>query len=328
MRNSHRLTAGIALCAVATVAWGADAPLVYRCFRAAASPSLDGVIAGDLGWENIPGATGYHRLGGGYALAKQTTAYLTWDDEHLYIGIVAEEPDIAGINATMTDGDDCWLEDSVEIFIQPEGRGPYQLIVTCAGARSMGEGNLGLEGWDAEASRAQDTYSIEVRISFALLGVVPTAASVWHANYCRNIFTYESGGIKFTTWAPLVSRFLEPEHFPELRFLDKAISEVSARQFEDALNADYRATLMTQVAELATAAAEYIPFLTEAARDSKHRRQALSLRREWRSIARLHRDAAQTPVLEVREVLKNASRLKEMSYQFKYGKLIEELFEE
>jgi hypothetical protein len=316
----------VALLAVASIAT-ADTPPTYAAYRDAMPPTLDGVLSGDPGWANIPAATGYHTLGDGYTTAKQTTAYATWDHANLYIGVVAEEPDIARVSNTLTDGSDCWLEDSVEIFIEPTGRQAMQYIITGGGARASGAGSPGLAGWAARATKSDAGYTLEIRISFATLGRVPKAGDAWRIDFCRNIWTTDSGGDKYTCWAPLVTRFLEPENYAILRFEGGALTEAGCRQAEHALNGAYRAEMMAQLAGLAKAAEEYVPLLTQAAAKPSTRAQAEPLKAAWDRAVALRRDAEGASLTQVRASLRDAESLRQRSYQLKYEMLIEALFE-
>lgn len=320
------LTAALLLALVLPALHAAD--LTYPCHRNPTPPTLDGHVAGDPGWANIPGVTGFHRLGGGYTVAKQTVAHVTWDDDRLYVAMIAEEPDIAHVEPTMRDGGDCWLDDGVEVFVQPAGRGPFQFVATTGGARTSGEGAAPLDAWEVATSQTDDTYTIELAISFEAFGVRPQAGDVWSINFCRNTFVYDSGGDKFTTWAPLEGRFLEPERFAPLRFEPGPLSEEQARRAEERLNADYRATLLRDLAALAGKADDHLPFLMERARDERHRPRAAPLRAEWRRVLRIQREADTAPLADIRAVLSRAERLQEASHQFRYETLIEELFED
>src|SRR3990172_1907831 len=92
-------------------------PTEYRCYRSLVSPVLDGRIESDPGWKNIPEMTGFFRLGGGYTEVKQTTVFTTWDEDSLYVGMVCEEPDMGAITGERGEGEDLWLDNSVEIFV-------------------------------------------------------------------------------------------------------------------------------------------------------------------------------------------------------------------
>lgn len=305
----------------------AETGLRYECFRAPVAPTMDGIVSGDPAWAAIPGATGFHKLGGDYTVAKQTLAYATWDDQSLYIAIVAEEPDIARIKPVIRDGGLCWSEDGVELWVQPAGQGPLQFGVTCGGARCTGEGGLGLQGWEAKASQTADTYSLEVRFAFRYLGLTPSAGDVWHTNFCRNIYTRDSGGDQYTTWAPLVARFLEPERFPQMVFEARVLTPEAAREVEGRLNASYRAQLLSGLETLGAEASEFLPVLAEAAADPRYREAALPLKAAWEEAAALQREAAGAGLSQVRRVLARADRLRLDSYNLKYRVLIDRLFE-
>ena len=324
---SRRLIAStIALMALLCPLWGAETPLSYTCNRNPVAPTLDGTVLGDPGWASIPGATGYHTLGDGYTTAKQTTAYVTWDDAALYIGIVAEEPDIAQVKNTLTDGSEVWTEDGAEVFVQPADRQPYQFGITSAAMRGSGAGNPGLEGWSAKASRQAAGYSLEIRIGFSVLGATPKAGDVWHISFGRNIVTTDSGGDRYTCWAPLVSRFLEPENFPTLRFEAKALTPAECQAAESALNGAYRTSLTAQLAALAKAADTYLPVLARASEQPAFKAQAVPLVAGWKQAVALQRDAGTAPLPQVRQALQSAERLRQQSYELKYTMLMEELF--
>jgi hypothetical protein len=210
--------------------------------------------------------------------------------------------------------------------VHPPDRGPFQFGITTGGARASGAGNPGLEGWSAKASRGTAGYSIEIRIGFGVLGVTPKAGDVWHISFCRNTFADASGGDKWTCWAPLVSRFLEPESFAQCRFEAKALTEAEWRAAETALNAEYRASLTAQLAALAKGADTYLPVLTRAVGNPAFKAQAEPLVSGWKEAVALQREAANAPVPQVRQALQSAERLRQQSYDLKYTMLLEELF--
>ena len=324
--HSLRFPVAAALAALTALA-AAEPTLRYDCYRSTVAPTLDGVVVGDPSWADIPGATGFHRLGADYTVAKQTMAYATWDDTNLYVGIVAEEPDVARLQPQAAEGGFCWTEDGVELWLQPPGRGPLQFGVTAAGTRCTGEGALGLEGWEAKASHTDEAYSLEVRFSFAFLGATPADGEAWHGNFCRNIFTTDSGGDKYTTWAPLAARFLEPEKFPPLVFRARSLTPQAAREAEAGLNAAYRESLLGGLKTLETEAREYAPILDQAMLDPRYRATAAPLRAAWETVLALQRDAATASLSDARDVLGRAERLRTDSYELKYKVLLDALFE-
>jgi Carbohydrate family 9 binding domain-like len=307
---------------LAQVAAGAGR-MAYPCYRAPVGPVMDGLIAGDPAWSRIPTATGFSKLGDGYTDAKQTYAQACWDDRALYVGVTCEEPDIALVKPQVRDGGDTWLDDGVEIFLQPEAGGQvYQFVVTAGGARGGFEGAPDFLKYQASAHAGDGLYSLEVRIPFELVRAAPKLGDEWRGDFCRNIFTTASGGDKFTCWAPLVSRFLEPEHFATIQLLGPAPDEAQAGAISDRLSRPYRAHLSGKLRTVAAEGAEYVPALKEAAADARFRVQAERLLDRWGELAEVQRRVASAPLPEVRRILKDASGLAQESYEAKYHYLI------
>jgi hypothetical protein len=322
----------LAACSLlACVGVGAAAGVpTYPCFRAPEPPVIDGEVRGDAAWEAVPGATGFRVLGGDYAVQKQATGFACYDDEHLYVAMLCEEPDIELVRSVMKDGDDLWAEDSVEIFVEPTRGGlVYQFVVTAGGSRQGAEAMTGLAGWQAAAQRTEGGYGVELLLPFELFGVEPAAQSC-HIAFCRNIWTYDSGGDKFTTWPALTRRFLEPENFAALEFQPTAASPAQREHTESVLSGDYRASLAQQVTALAPAAGEYLPVLTLAAADegSGLRREARRVIQQWRQVERLARTVPEAAVARLREAAGQASALRQTSYDLKYRYLLEQLLED
>ena len=236
----------------------------YPCYRPATAPTLDGDVAGDPAWQGIPAATGFSVLGGSYTLAKQTVARVCWDEQALYIGIIAEEPDVARMSLHVHDGGPFWEDDGVELFFQPGADKPvFQFGITAGGARGGVEGAPDFTRIQASAKAGTDSYSLEVRIPFATLGFTPKVGDTWFGDVCRNIWTTYSGGDKFTCWAPLKHQFNEPEDFAALQFLGTAPTADEAVQIGEKLNAGYRADLAGRLGKAASQGAEYMPVLDE-----------------------------------------------------------------
>ena len=301
----------------------------YRLCRAAAAPKLDGRVQADAAWAAIPSASGFYRLGGDYTVAKQTTVRAAWDDGNLYLAAVCEEPDIAAVATIQKDGGDVWTDDSVELFLKLPGQlGVVQLVVNTAGARAVGEGKIELSQWQAAASRGVGRWEVEIRVPFAALAQKPKPGDVWKGTLCRNIFTFTSGGDKFTCWSPLQSRFREPEHFAELRFSAETLTPERARTASDSLNKAYRGLILAELKTLALDAPKYLREIERCLGKSRFAKEAASLHAQWVNAQRLTAQAHAASIESVREVLRDAERLQQRSYVLKYRALIEELFEE
>ncbi len=312
--------------------------LVYPCYQAPGLPAIDGQVRG------LPVATGFSVLGDGYTKAKQTAVQACWDQNALYLAIVCEEPDAALMKFSVTDGGDAWLDDGIEIFLQPGGeKAPvYQLVVTARGARSCGAGTPDFTKVQAAAHTGADFYSLELRIPHEVTQTQPVEGQRWRGNVCRNIFTKNSGGDQFTSWAPLTRQFNEPEHFAEIVLMGAVPgSDALAGQNRD-LNRDYRRHLLQGLRDVADQDDEYATVIKEAtkdpefgrrARDLRRRwrrmgRRARDLRRRWRRMGRMLRDADGFATGELRTAAKDAENLLSASYGLKYKYLIEKLLRE
>lgn len=301
----------------------------YPCYRSVQAPKMDGEIVEDEGWKSIPGATGFYKLGGGYTEAKQSTVRATWDTEALYVAMHCEEPDIGAVKGERRDGEELWLDNSVEIFIQPKDSASiYQFIVNTLGARQGGEGNPGHTTWQAAAHKYQDAWGVEVRIPFSVLGRTPKAGDVWTATFCRNIFVTASGGDKFTCWAPLVSRFLEPENFGELKFLASPGSEPQARQSEQEMSREYRAYLEAQAAEAGKAVTACEEVLARGEQLPKYQQKASEIRKQWNAIQAALHDPRTASLKDLRQAISKSRPLTQESENLKYRILLEELFKD
>lgn len=319
-----RLTSALVLLCAATAAL---AEPTYPCFRAAVAPVIDGVVTDDPAWADVPGVTGFYALGGDYTVAKQSTARACYDDANLYVAVACEEPDIAEVQNVMKDGDGVWAEASIEFFVEPGRGGPvFQLGVSAAGARSVGSGSISLDDWRAAAHKAEDHYSVELAVPLKALGE-DISSGGWHVAFCRNIWTYTSGGDKFTAWPALARQFREPASFALLQVLDQVASPERRAAAEQTLNAEYRAHLVAQVRALAPAAGEYLDVLRQAAgdEDNPQRSEARGTVTTWRGVQRLAQGAADAPMAELRQAAALAAELQRRSYQLKYEYLIEVL---
>jgi len=307
----------------------APADKAYPCYRAPSAPTIDGDVLGDPAWQVIPCLTGFRVLGGSYTQAKQTTARACWDDEALYVAMVCEEPDAAALKPAVRDGGPTWQEDSIEIFLQPKANGQvYQFGVTAGGAKGMGEGNPDIGKCAAAAKIGQVDYGIEIRIPFGVVDARPAVGDQWLVTFCRNIFTTLSGGDKFTNWAPLLSRFLEPEHFLPMVLSGSAPDAAGAAQETEALNAPYRKALLTELRSAAKQGTEYRGALAQAAGHPRFAEEAGKLLHQWEDVERVNQEVDQASLPNIREAIASARSLVADSYRVKYEYLIAKLLEE
>ncbi len=297
--------------------------LTYPCFQVSTAPLLDGSLADDPAWEGIPTATGFSKLGDGYTEAKQTSVQACWEKDALYVGVVCEEPDAALMKPTVRDGGDTWLDDGIEVFLQPaEDATVIQFVVTAAAARGGYQGAPDFLRYEAAAHVGADFYGLEIRIPFELVGATPRIGDAWRGDFCRNIWTTKSGGDRFTCWAPLQTQFLEPEHYAAIEFLGTPPPAATAQQLTERLNRPYRADLTRRLRALAATGREYTPTLAEAADDERFGEQARALLARWGELQDVLRGADSTPVGDLRHILQGAQALTQDSYDTKYAYLI------
>jgi hypothetical protein len=110
----------------------------------------------------------------------ETTCFITHDDERLYVGCRARDPDPSAIRAFVTDRDDVDGQDQVGIMIDPfnDARRAFEFAVTPLGVQSDGVFDQRSEGgtdrsWDAiwasSGRITEDGYEVELAIPFRSL---------------------------------------------------------------------------------------------------------------------------------------------------------------
>ncbi|MEA3403530.1 MAG: sugar-binding protein [Armatimonadota bacterium] len=300
--------------------------LLYPCFRADAPPVIDGE-RDDPCWQSRPLATGFSVLGDGFTEDKQTAFRACWDESALYFLIVCEEPDVGHLTTDVRDGGPAWLNDGVEIFLQPSDGGQvYQFVVTAAAARATGAGAADFRKVEAAAGTEETSYALEIAIPHGLVRAEPSVGDTWGGNVCRNIWTTISGGDKFTCWAPLQRQFLEPQNFAVMQLRGVPPADETLAAITRDLNRRYREHLVAQLQGVAAQAPRYLAVL-ERARDSED--FAGSARRlcyGWYRMRRMQRSSERYSIQDLREMVQTAEELLAASYELKYAYLIAGLF--
>ena len=101
----------------------------YRCVNLSQEPILDGRIKDDTGWENALEAGGnFVNLRSNILASKQTFFMAGYTPEAFFIGIECIEPKIENIKAVLGNMESLWGEDSIEIFIFPDGVDTYFIL--------------------------------------------------------------------------------------------------------------------------------------------------------------------------------------------------------
>ena len=196
----------------------------YVCGLLAQEPVLDGKVKGDPAWEGSLREGGrFVMLGNDIPASRQTYFRIGYTTEALFIGIECEEPTIKGIKAKLQDMGPLYDEDSVEIFVFPEGSEEYvQFVVNAIGSRWNGVRSGApqpLLDWQAKTCIGEDFWSSEIRIPWKILSSIPKEKEKWRMNICRNILS--GGKHERVNWAPTIKSFHEPESFGWMVFSDK-----------------------------------------------------------------------------------------------------------
>ncbi|MCX6377728.1 MAG: DUF6067 family protein, partial [Armatimonadetes bacterium] len=200
------------------------------CPRASAPPVIDGRLD-DACWRSGPQIARFMRLDEYKPAREQTSVYLAYDDQALYVAFKCTEPEMPKLSATLKT--DIWHDDSVEVFIDPtrDRRHYMHFVASAAGVKyqEIGENireNLNQRWeaqWDAAVSLGANEWSAEIRIPWAIMGVTPQNGIAIRANFGRN----ELGLKEVSTWNVMLGGFHQPLMFGNVILGDKASAIVT-----------------------------------------------------------------------------------------------------
>lgn len=184
-------------------------------------PAKIAKVTSSLDWDKAePLRDFYLMAGGGKKAEQQTTAYMLYDSEYLYIKVVLREPTPSAMKAIETERDrNVFTDDSVEIFLEPlSGNNRYYHLAV----NSLGTVYDAI-GKDAEwnghyriVTKVEDTFwTVEIAIPFATLhNVSVTSGDKWNFNICRT-----RTGKEHSSYAMLLKPgFHSPEYFWTMEF--------------------------------------------------------------------------------------------------------------
>ena len=189
-------------------------------------PVLDGKMS-EGEWDRIASTTGFLYTDTSLA-ALQSRVWAAFDEETLYFCFQSSNP--GGVKGSTKDHDGLalFVDDAVEVFLQPDIDGPYyQLAANSLDTRFDSEKQI--SSWNGEWRTASGvekdkwyvgaTWTVEVAIPFATLGIAeaPADGTIWRANLCRD-WTAVENHFRATTWAHVGSMFHNPAKFGELLF--------------------------------------------------------------------------------------------------------------
>jgi len=198
-------------------------------------PTVDGEI-GEGEWAGAARLTGFVGLNDPALVEDQTVVYVGWDEEALYVACECLDPQKRPLRAALKDRDsNVWLEDAVDIFLQPEADPAtyYQFIASANG--TVYDSRITMVGgspqpdlsfnpqWTVQTSQSPGCWVLEARIPFRELDghPAPQDGDRWRVNFCRDA----DAGSRLSSWAYMAGNFHRPAAFGEAIFRagDRAI---------------------------------------------------------------------------------------------------------
>lgn len=225
------------------------------------APVIDGKVAEDRAWQGAAEAGGFTLLGKPEALATRATrAMLAYNDRNVYVAFVCDEPDLASLvtRVTATDGE-VYLDDCVELFLAPfaDRTRYYHFVVNSAGVLrdEMGQDATWNSGAQVAAAKQEQSWSVEMAIPLAALGLDHTVGAEWGANFCRE----QRPLGELSCWAPCKSGFHEPGSFGQITGVAPKIAPLVAATLRGQLS-----SATAEVAAIRAQADQYAVELSQA----------------------------------------------------------------
>ena len=163
--------------------------------RANGPIKIDGEL-GDAGWRGVGHATNFvERFPGENTKPEvRTDAYITYDDNYLYVGFVCYD-DPADIRATMIQRDQFNGDDMVGVLIDTYGEASwaYELYVNPYGVQKdmlwtmVGGEDDGFDLiWESAAQITDSGYQVEIAVPFASMRFPNREEQSWRVEFWRN----------------------------------------------------------------------------------------------------------------------------------------------
>lgn len=182
------------------------------------APRIDGVVNDDE-WTAAAAVTGLANVQTMMAMPEPTVFFLGYDAQRLYIGIRAFRSNAQLIDSACHVRDGAvYLDDAVEIFLRPDGKGPhYQFIGNSFGTiyDSFDGKNAWNGDWEFKTHHSDRFWSGEVAIEWSELGrSAPKPGETWTLNFCREL----SKMSEIASWALIHRSYGQPDRFGKAVF--------------------------------------------------------------------------------------------------------------
>lgn len=176
------------------------------------APQLDGDLS-DEAWQHAAQTDPWMVNTGAARAIVQTTAWLGVYGGRLFVGVRAEEPNVPGIVADVTeDGGPVWNDDCIELFVDGDLdlQTARQLVINSVGTVTLIDHAGG--DWNTDVARAarvgEDAWFVELSIPLSALGLT---GAEFGLNICRE--RRAGGGTELSCWAPTGGSFHQPGKF-------------------------------------------------------------------------------------------------------------------
>jgi len=204
------------LLAVAACAQDSYDIRVYACPRADGPIAIDGVLD-EAAWQRAPLSGDFTFYNKPELIEPQTGLMVTWDDAHIYFGVVCPEPNLDKLTQVghARDSREVFHGETIEIFVDPDhDQGVYYQFGINAAA-SIYDSVRTDPSWSADVQAAtsmgERAWMLEVAIPWADMAWTPEAGQVVGFNVCRD--RYLGTDRQWSNWSQTAANFHDPERF-------------------------------------------------------------------------------------------------------------------
>ncbi len=200
-------------------------PPLLSAGRTTVPPTIDGTVD-PIEWRFAGAATGFINIADANLAEVQTVVRVAWDADRLYVAFeLPVDAEALPRTSVMERDASVWADDSVEIYLLPEGGEADALQMIGNSAGTIFDRRGADKAWDADwefVNRVErGHWSAELAVAWSELGVEVPAGQTWRAQFAR------SAGVT-TAWAYTVRGYNNPPLWGYLRFAENGpISQVT-----------------------------------------------------------------------------------------------------
>ncbi len=205
------------LTAVASAA--GELPLPHlQIGRATSAIKVDGRL-GERAWADAARIPVLQNWKTGDVVSPRTEVRACWDEKNFYVAYVCFEPHMSQIVARTAS--DVWMDDDVELFVQPPGKFAYYHFMINPLGRLQTEKIKDVRYVPhpaVAARREKDRWVVELAIAWKDIGGPPAGATPWRVNFHR---VRKPRPSYFAGWSVTNGPFHQPRRFGIATFVQK-----------------------------------------------------------------------------------------------------------